>query len=211
MRASLSRADALLDSGQVEAAIAEYRVLLHQDSLDPILLVSLSKAYVAQGNRKLADMYLQRGTNIPYERGLAALKANNEMQAKLAFEETVSLHHTHPLALNHLGEIHYRRGDVDSARAYYQRSARGFGNFPATHLRLGQFYLMQDMPDKAKQSFERTIELNINAFDAYMELGKLHLDQEDWQAAVERFDTALVINPRSSAALAGRDEAQSKL
>ena len=208
---SLARGDRFLEDGKPNEAISAYRVALHQDSLNPVALARLSRAYAAQGNRYLADMYIQRATNIPYERGLRELEAGNEAAAKLAFEETISLHPPHPLALNHLGEIHYRRGNQDSAVAYYETSARGFSRFPATFLRLGQLYMERNMPDHARNAFERTIELNINALDAYLGLGQLHLDQGDWQLAVERFDTALAIDPRSFAARAGRDEARSNL
>jgi tetratricopeptide (TPR) repeat protein len=210
-KGSLARGDQHLEAGDIEVAIAEYRTVLHRDSLNPMVLVRLSKAYAAQGNRHLADTYLQRGTNIPYQRGLDALEAGNDDAARLAFEETISLHPPHPLALNHLGEIQYHRGNVDSAAAYYEQSAKGFSTFSATFLRLGQLYVEKEMTDKAQASFERAIELNINALDAYIGLGQLHLDQSDWEHAVERFDTALVIDPESPLALAGRDHARSKL
>ena len=210
-KGSLALGDQYLKAGKIEPAIAEYRVALHRDSLNPVVLVQLSKAYAAQGNRYLADMYLQRGTNIPYQRGLDALEAGDEGAAKAAFEETISLHPPHPLALNHLGEIQYRQGNADSALGYYERSARGFSTFAATFVRLGQLYLEKEMHDEAQSAFERAIKLNMNAVDAYLGLGRLHLDRGDWQQAVERFDTALAIDPESPVAQAGRDKAQSKL
>ncbi len=210
-KGSLPLGNQYLKNGEIELAIAEYRVVLHRDTLNPEVLVKLSQAYAAQGNRYLADIYLQRGTNIPYERGLDALEAGDDAAAKLAFDETISLHPPHPLALNHLGEIQYRRGNVDSALAYYERSANRFSTFSATFLRLGQLYVEKEMNGKAQSAFERATKLNINALDAYLGLGQLHLDQGDWKQAVERFDTALVIDPESPAALTGRDKAQSKL
>ena len=210
-KGNLALGDQYLRSGKIELAIAEFRVVLHRDSLNPLVLVRLSQAYAAQGNRYLADTYLQRGTNIPYQRGLDALEAGDDNAAKLAFEETISLHPPHPLALNHLGEIKYRQGNADSALAYYERSARGFSTFSATFLRLGQLYMEKEMHDKAQNAYERAIKLNINAVDAYLGLGNLHLDQGDWKQAVERFDTALVIDPESPVAMAGRDKAQSRL
>ena len=78
-------------------------------------------------------------------------------------------------------------------------------------MRLGQLYLEKEMHDEAQSAFERAIKLNMNAVDAYLGLGRLHLDRGDWQQAVERFDTALAIDPESPVAQAGRDKAQSKL
>jgi tetratricopeptide (TPR) repeat protein len=204
----LAQGDQLLAQGQPAKAVASYRLALHQDTLNPVVLARLAKAYQAQRKPVAADSYLRRAMDITYEKGLSALRAGDDSAAVAAFEQTLGLFPRHALALSRLGDIYRAREEEEKALYHYEKAAEANPGFAQTFVVLGQLYAARGALDQAQRAFQRAIELNINALQAYLGLGQLHLDAGRWTEAAELFDKALLIDPYSSLAQTGLDKAQ---
>ncbi len=207
----LAHGDALLANGQIADAVAAYHMARHQDTLNPQVYASLSRAYAAQHKNGAADRYLRRAMNIPYDRGVRALEAGDDSLAIVAFEQTLEIFPRHPLALIKLGTIFQAHQQFEQAQLYLEQAAAANPQYKDTYIRLGQLYAMQNQPDNAKTAFNRAIELDINAFRAYIGLGQLLMDERSWQAAYEIFEKALLIDPQSPTAHSGLAKAMSNI
>ena len=207
----LAHGDALLANGQIADAVAAYHMARHQDTLNPQVYSSLSRAYAAQNKKGAADRYLRRAMNIPYDRGVRALEAGDDSLAVAAFEHTLEIFPRHPLALLKLGSIFQARQQFEQARLYLEKAAEANPRYEESYIRLGQLYTLQNQPEKAKTAFSRAIELDINAFRAYIGLGQLLLDERSWFSAYDTFEKALMINPQSPTAHSGLANAMSNL
>lgn len=207
----IDQGDRQLDQGKIIESIASYRLALFQDTLNPIILARLSRAYSARGNPVAADRYLRKAVNIIYGRGIEALQAGDDTAAVVAFEQTLQIHPSHPLALNRLGDIYQARGQEEKAIQHFEKSAEIQPDFAETFLRLGQLYISRRETDKAQKAFERAIEANINATNAYMGLGEIFLQEKNWGKAADNFNNALLIQPHSAAARKGLEKARQHL
>jgi len=207
----IEQGDRQFAAGDLAQAIASYRMAFHRDTLNPVVLARLAKAYKKRGNPAAADRYLRWAMNITYEKGVSALQAGNDTAAVAAFERTLEIHPPHPLALNHLGDIYLARGQEDKALRHYEKSAEANPHFAETFLKLGQLRLARGEREEARQAFERAIQANLNATKAYLGLGEIYLQEKKWADAAEQFRKALLIRPHSSAALSGLEKAQRHL
>ncbi len=207
----LAQGDELLAGGEITEAVASYRMAMHIDTLNPHVYASLSRAYKAQGKQVIADRYLHRAMNIPYDLGIRSLEAGDDSTAIFSFEQTLDIFPAHPLALGKLADIYQAHGQFDKATLYLKKAAEANPNYPPTFVKLGLLYASQGFSAKAKDAFAKAIELNINASRAYLGLGQLHLDEGAWTDAIEYFETALLINPMSPTAHLGIAKAQSNL
>ncbi len=207
----IAQGDQLLAAGNAPEAVAAYRMALHQDTLNPIVLARLSKAYKAQRKPIAADRYLRKAMNIPYEEGISALQAGDDSSAITAFERTLAVFPQHPLALNKLGDIYLARDQADKAILHYEKSSEANPHFADTWVKLARLYTAKKQIEKAKKAYLRAIELNINSYRSYLGLGQIYLDGQLWMDAADQFDKALLIDPQSSAARAGLNEAKTHL
>jgi superkiller protein 3 len=205
----IAQGDQLLESGNAAEAVAAYRMALHQDTLNPTILARLSKAYRAQKKPVAADRFLRKAMNIPYEEGISALLAGNDSAAIAAFERTLDIFPRHPLALNKLGDIFLARDQADKALIHYEKSTEANPKFANTWVKLGRLYATKKMIDKSKSAYLKAIDRNINSYRSYLGLGQIYLEEQLWMDAAEQFDKALLIDPQSTAARAGINEARS--
>ena len=207
----VQQGDRQIRSGDLLAAIGSYRMALHRDSLNPVIIGRLSRAYEIRGQTLPASKYARWTANLFYEKGGTALHAGDQSAALSAFEQTLEYFPEHPLALNRMGEIHLARGEKDRALELFGRSAEANPQFAETYIKLGDLHLSIGALDKAKQAFGKAIEVNINASQAYLGLGQIFLQEEDWAAAADSFKKALLVRPDSPSAQAGLDRARRHL
>jgi len=207
----VQQGDRQIRSGELLAAIGSYRMALHRDSLNPVVIGRLSRAYELRGHTLPAANYARWTANLFYEKGGTALHAGDQSTALSAFEQTLEFFPEHPLALNRMGEIHLARGEKDRALELLERSAKANPHFAETYIKLGDIHLSDGKLDRAKWAFEKAIEANINASQAYLGLGQIFLQKEDWAAAADSFKKALLVRPDSPSAQAGLDRARRHL
>ena len=151
----LAQGDKLLARGDIGDAIASYRMAMHLDTLNPQVYARLAQAYKAQNKEVAADRYLRRAMNIPYEKGIRALEAGDDSTAASSFEATLDIFPRHPLALTRLAEIYQARNQFDKALVHLEKAVEANPQYPATHVKLGQLYALQNAPEKAKDAFKR--------------------------------------------------------
>ena len=203
--------DGYMRSGELRQAISSYRLAFHQDTLNPVVLARLSRAYQVQGNSTAADTYSRRAVDITYQRGLAALQTGDDTTAVAAFQQTIDIMPLHPPALNRLGEIFLARDDPDRALAYFTQSVQANPRFAETFLKLGRIHLARGHRQEARDAFQQAVELNINATNGYLGLGEISLQERKWAEAAEHFKKALLIRPHSQTAREGLTQARDKL
>jgi tetratricopeptide (TPR) repeat protein len=207
----VQQGDRQIRSGDLLAAIGSYRMALHRDSLNPVIIGRLSRAYEMRGLTVPASKYARWTANLFYEKGATVLHAGDQSAALTAFEQTLEYFPEHPLALNRMGEIHLARGENDRALSFFGRSAEANPQFAETYIRLGDLHRSNGDLDKAKQAFGKAIEANINASQAYLGLGQISLQEEDWANAADAFKKALMVRPDSPSAQAGLAQARRHL
>lgn len=207
----VQQGDRQIRSGDLPAAIGSYRMALHRDSLNPVIIGRLSRAYQLRGQTAPALKYARWTANLFYEKGGASLRVGDQSAALSAFEQTLEYFPKHPLALNRMGEIHLARGEKESALELFERSVEANPQFAETYIRLGDLHLSDGELDKAKQAFGKAIEANLNASQAYLGLGQIFLREEDWAAAADSFKKALMVRPDSPSAQAGLAQARRHL
>lgn len=210
-RDQMAQGDEYLAQGKVNEAVAAYRQALHQDTLNPVVLARLSRAYQAQGNGEAAERYLRRAMNLTFEEGLRALARRDTIAAATAFERTLEIHPTHPLALNQLGDLALAQGQREEAASWYERSTKANPDFAETFVKLGNVSLALGRTERARQAFARAVEVNINAAPAYLGLGRILLGEQRWAAAAEEYSKALMVQPHSAEGQAGLAQARSHL
>jgi tetratricopeptide (TPR) repeat protein len=207
----VTRGDELLAQGKVTEAVAAYRQALHQDTLNPVILARLSRAYQASGNNEASERYLRRAMNLTFEEGRQALARRDTVAATQAFERTLEIFPTHPLALNQLGDFAQARGQREEAASWYERSAKANPEFAETFIKLGSVCLALGRTERARQAFARAVEININATQAYLGLGQILLGEQRWAAAAEEYSKALMVQPHSAEAQSGLAQARRHL
>lgn len=196
----MDKGDRLLAQGDTVNAQVAYRLALGRDSLNPDVLARLGRIYTSQGKAEPADIYLRRAADLTYQQGLRALKAGDQAGASAAFEHTLAIIPTHPLALLRLGDLFLARGQEDQALGYFEQAIQANPDYPEGYVKAGKLYLRQQRFAEAQRAFEHTVELNINAVDAYLGLGELYALQQNLSAAAEQYRKVLLIDPRSSVA-----------
>ena len=207
----VEQGDRQLSQGRIAEAIASYRLALYRDTLNPVVLSRLSKAYAERGNELAAYRYLRRAVNITYGEGRKALEEGDEKAAVAAFEKTLEIQPSHPLALKRLGDIYLARGQEDRALHLYEKSVEAQPEFVEPLVKIGQIYLSRGKLEEARTAFEKALSIDLNAFQAYLGLGEISLREEKWPEAADNFNKALIVQPRSPAAREGLEEARRHL
>lgn len=151
---TLRRGDLAFASGEVEEALAEYRLAVRQSDDDPEALVRVGHAYVALGRVDEAADYFRRA--VEQDAGLRdqavadlmhlareAAREGESFQMASAVEEAMSLEPAIglddmalPLARHHFGN-----GEYGQALPLYQRALKdGLDSVPAVFFEIGRAY-----------------------------------------------------------------------
>lgn len=96
---------------------------------------------------------------------------------------------------NDLGKFYYRNGEYSKAEKQYLKVTELSPlNFKA-YATLGGIYLLMEHNEKARQMFERSIEIEPN-YGAYSNLGTLYFTEKDYLLAARMYEKALEMNDR---------------
>ncbi len=204
----LAQGDAQLERGDLSSAVESYRLALHQDTLNPVILARLAQAYRKQKKFDAADNFFYRAIDIPFSAGVEALKSGDDSTAFASFQRTLEIYPQHPLALAKLGDILLARGQDDEALRHFQKSSEANPELADTWVKLGRLYAQKKQTEQAKAAFNKAIQMNINSFRSYLGLGQIYLEEKNWLLAADQFDKALQVNPQSQAARDGLQQAR---
>ncbi len=186
-------------------------MILHIDSLNVEALVGLAESFHQQKRSELAARYRRRATYLTYSQGRNSLANNKLRDAITAFERTLAIEPNHPLASTGLGEIALKKGRREEALEHFKSTTESAPNYSLGFFYLGHTLAALGRYSEARAAYERAIELNINFLDAYIGLGEVLIALGEPRLAVEQFDNALLVDPQSTVAKSGRDQAMKAL
>lgn len=208
-RAGLFLAQAAGTEGEAERrekgqqALAQVQQGLQQDTMNPKLWLMKGQAEVAMGNYDAADASFTRALEI-YPAYTPQIEAEREQGWIDAFNAGVQ-------AMN--------AGDTEAAIAAMERAQSIFNKRPEALLNLASLYLRQEQPDKAAETYARTLEIltgpaatelpaeitaewptfiklaRTNMAQVYASMGVEHFRAEEYDAAAADFRAALEVNP----------------
>ena len=97
-----------------------------------------------------------------------------------------------------LGKLLSQQGNWQGAQAYYQKAATIEPKSPELCCYRGEALINLQRSAEAEQLLRQAIELDPQYFKAYYQLGNLLSQQQQWQSAVEAYETAIALSHNSS-------------
>ena len=114
-----------------------------------------------------------------------------------------------------LGEIyHYRVRDLGAAESYLQRAVALEPAEAWWHVGLGEVYVSQESYDQALSELQTALELEdwvAEVIDVHIDLGRAYYGLGQFESAVQAYQEALALDPDSSSATQGLEEALERL
>lgn len=126
-------------------------------------------------------------------------------------DHTANLARFYGTKAGYLTDPEQRRQALEKASEYY-RIATSLSPH-AAHLQneWGSVYAQLGEKDKARERFQKSLELDPGYFDTYLRLGQLELSAENWQAAYEAYRKAAELSPKDPRGYSGMAYALAKL
>ena len=218
-----------VQSGNQEGAIDIFRRIIGIDPRHTAVLLQLGELYYATGEEATAIEYYKRAIETdtslknyfmeqlaPYHAGLMG-----RSEAKSILKRFLAVLPDDPRASFHYAQIEADTGNLTTAIQYYENTLALIDSdelqpdieFSQEHLLdtyrfLGDVYYQQENHEKAKTSYQRTIELDPGLERYFLKQGKSAFDAEQFDLAVEPFTKFLLIYPEDIEAtyLLGRSQ-----
>lgn len=134
--------------------------------------------------------------------GLALAGQARWHKAEAAYRNAIALDPGHAQAWFNLGNLLRETGRLDAAVRAYERTITLAPRDARPHFNLGFVRAAQYLPGQAIVHFEEALKLAPDLIDAHNEIGLAHAALGDHEAAEERYQRLLALNPKHSAALA---------
>ena len=150
--------------GDVEDALKDLTLAIEKQP-------SLSQAYI-----KRASMQLELGS---------------KEQAAADFDLAMEQNKDDPDIYYHRAQLHFILGEWVNAAKDYQKSIDLDGDFIYSHIQLGVTQYKMGSITSSMATFRRTIKRFDKVPDVYNYYGELLLDQQKYQEAIEKFETAI--------------------
>lgn len=150
--------------GDTASALADLTSAIEKDP-------SLSQAYI-----KRASMHLELG---------------NKDLAAADFEAAAQQNKDDPDIYYHRAQLHFILGEFADAAKDYQKSIDLDPEFIYSHIQLGVTQYKMGSVASSMATFRRTIKKFDKTPDVYNYYGELLLDQQKYEEAISRFDTAI--------------------
>lgn len=144
-----------------------------------------------------------------YKEAMRAYEQRDWTQALEFFNQVLYSEPASPDIQYHIGEIYRFQGLTDKSSAAYEASIQIDPNYAPAYLGRGRAYLMLSAPkvNKARQSFEKAVELDPRLFEAYYELANIALEAGDPDGALAYLARLPANAPASAQAELARGEA----
>jgi mitochondrial import receptor subunit TOM70 len=144
-------------------------------------LEDLNKAIELQPS--LTQAYIKRAS--------MQLELGNKDAAAADFEKAMSQDENDPDIYYHRAQLHFILGEYSDAAKDYQKSIDLDTNFIYSHIQLGVTQYKLGSIASSMATFKRCIKKFENVPDVYNYYGELLLDQQKYEEAIERFETAI--------------------
>jgi protein O-mannosyl-transferase len=112
------------------------------------------------------------------------------------------------LGHNNLGNIHFRKGEVDAAIAEYKKTLEIYPNYDVTLSNLGGAFLQTGRKDEAIVEFQKALKINPKYPPTHNNLGVAFMRKGQLDEAITQFQEALRLAPDYTAAQNNLAEAQ---
>jgi len=119
------------------------------------------------------------------------LEANRREEAAKDFEDAIAQNDKDPDVYYHRAQLNFILGDFPEAAKDYQKSIDLDSSFIFSHIQLGVTQYKMGSVASSMATFRRCIKNFENVPDVYNYYGELLLDQQKYQEAVEKFETAV--------------------
>ncbi len=197
---------------ELELAIRSLRKAISLEPRNEVHYLDLSLLCVKRGNFALGEEILRIGLSelpgsyrLHIQLGAVLERAAKRDEAERVFRKAIAISQEHQLAIASLGSLQLFADEVEAALVTLENGVKAFPD--DFYLRyLHGYALMQSLrmsgnasaAAKARQEFERSLELNAEFSDAHYEMGKILLDS-DPASARTHFESALRTDPTDDA------------
>jgi tetratricopeptide (TPR) repeat protein len=219
-QATLPQADSMAQSGEYQAAIAAYRMLLARDgSWEAVLGIARAHQAVGQYDEAVAALQSAIADSIAGSHqlwnslGVVLLRQGRDSAAQTAFERAVASSAADRLSAQlNLGVLSFERGRLDDATRrfdgfidiYNRGEAKTSADLAAVADAVR--YLGRTNPQLYKDAllaYDEAIAADPNDFDIQVRLGSLFLDKYVGDEATTTFSGVLERNPNHAGAILG--------
>lgn len=169
--------------GENETALQDLNMSIE---LDPTLVQS----YVKRASMHLEQSELREFGKSHSQITNAAATGARDAAAK-DFEDAASHNPEDPDIYYHRAQLHFILSEFSAAATDYQKSIDLDGDFIFSHIQLGVTQYKMGSIASSMATFRRCIKNFGNKSDVYNYYGELLLDQQKYQEAVEKFETAV--------------------
>ncbi|RVX75564.1 Mitochondrial import receptor subunit tom70 [Exophiala mesophila] len=180
--AAFKKAVELGDLGEYEAfALNQRATFLYLEGDTPAALEDLNKAIELQPS--LTQAYIKRAS--------MQLETGNKELASEDFDKATAQNKDDPDIYYHRAQLHFILGEYADAAKDYQKSIDLDRDFIYSHIQLGVTQYKLGSIASSMATFRRTIKNFDKVPDVYNYYGELLIDQQKYEDAIERFETAI--------------------
>lgn len=131
------------------------------------------------------------------KRGSIHLEMSNRELAAEDFEKATAENKDDPDIFYHRAQLHFLQGEFPEAARDYQKSIDLDPTFVFSHIQLGVTQYKMGSVASSMSTFRRTIKKFDRIPDVYNYYGELLIDQQKYQEAIDKFDTAVDMEKQS--------------
>jgi tetratricopeptide (TPR) repeat protein len=192
----------LVDKGQFEAAIAEWKELLATNPDDSRIHNNLATALTRTGRYTEAIPEFQKALelNPQYHTiynnlGRTLVAAGRSDEAIVTFQRGLQYYPESPDLHDHLGLALASKGRFDEAMAEFNKALAINPNYADAHRNLGRALAITGRLDQAAPHYERALEINPEFAEAQSEFGRLLAVEGQYDQAIPHLKKAVAIKP----------------
>jgi len=126
---------------------------------------------------------------------------NNLQEAQNYYQKVLKLDPNHEAALNNLGTLYKKLGQIQKAKECYEKAISIHPNNEVTLNNLGTVFKKLGQIQKSKEFYEKAIKINPNYAAAHHNLGAIFVELKDYQKAKSYYENAIEIDPSHAVAL----------
>lgn len=195
------------DTGEIDAAIADYNAALHLSPQDPEIFFHRGIAHAERGDLENAIADLSNAISLnPHDvdgyfyRGLAYRRMKDFLKANEDFTQVLRLDSQNADAYYQRGIARNKHGDLEGAIADFSEVIHLSPQCADAYYRRGNARNKQGDLEEAVADYNTAIHLNHQHIEAYYLRGDARYQRGDLAGAIEDFTAAIRLNPEHAEA-----------
>lgn len=188
--------------GEIEKSREAYGKTLEIDSLDggahaglAMILLDENKLDQAEEELNIAHRYLPNDPRVIATLAGVRNKRGKPDEALALAEEALKIKATHEVALNAKGSALFRKGDLEGARAAFEKALAETPNFVPCIVNLGQVLLAERREEMAVEMYERALKINPYQPVALFNVGTFRAQRGRMDEAESYYRKAIMVDP----------------